>query len=91
MAAGDLSAVFGPLVASLGYWEEDILQMQFTRHKYTEFHCWVTMGAWAMYQDYFQKQMQGVKFLLFPPFSGFPPFFLLFGQNVLLVLLFLVH
>ena len=31
--------------------------------------------------------LQGVKFLLFPPFSGFPPF-LLFGKNVLLVLLF---
>ena len=32
--------------------------------------------------------MQGVKFLLFPPFSAIPPFFLLFRQNVLIVLLF---
>ena len=31
---------------------------------------------------------QGVKFLLFPPFSAIPPFFLLFRQNVLIVLLF---
>ena len=32
--------------------------------------------------------MWGVKFLLFPPFSAIPPFFLLFRQNVLIVLLF---
>ena len=32
--------------------------------------------------------IQGVKFLLFPPFSAIPPFFLLFRQNVLIVLLF---